>query len=205
MTEKYKKLDINTNDPYNSAISVKDACDMLRMRIPPNERPYTVMTMKKNDSLIDEWRDGLLSKFMNDSGQVSAGLLSRSWLIFLEGKEVRSVVSQIPHMTRPSNEQKEYWMELLSLPMTELYDIGKTMVSYAWNTLLNEFKIEAALKKYELVFHDENYEEWMYRANHHKLLFEKGNFPFWNQEMMDDVSKKVNTILQNQMKFQDTR
>jgi hypothetical protein len=192
-----------SNDLYDSPIHIDHAASMLKRPIPSNERPYTVSVLKKNDMLVDKWKNEVLRKIADERENVNSGFVWRSWELFTEGLEVLSIVDSLPRIHRLTPEEKEYWMSLLELPITELYDHGKMMVAYAWGCILNELKIEVALKKKELVYCDNDYEQWLHRAKTHKVLFEQGLYPFWSKEVLDDVSKKVSTILQLPVKIQN--
>jgi hypothetical protein len=74
---------------------------------------------------------------------------------------------------------------------------------YAWKVVFDEIRYRVGIEKYEKVYFDENYVEWVKRASSYPVLMRGQQLPFWTQEILSDVSAKVEVM--SKIRIQPTK
>lgn len=188
-------------DVYNVPISVTDASSMLRTKIQPNMRPYTLQVVKLNNRLVDDWEEKVLKKMADRRGTVPSGKVWPSWKLYFEGKGILEYVKIRNMIPRVTKDQLKFWTEFFHhSTLEEIHSCGVGVVSFGWDIIETELRSWNADQKWEKIFSkSEDPLEWEKMAPSHQSLLKGELFPFWNQEILKTISEKVGTILHLQI------
>jgi len=186
------------DDPANQPIDVDDAASCFRVRVPKNEKPYTIKVLELNNQKVSKWKKTMLMDIAADSGgKLPAGKVQDMWSLFEEQYEI-SKMNEIGHMLpRMSPEQLQFWISAFrDKDVEELYNMGVSNIAIAWTSLMNEVRLWFAEQKQKHIFVEgQSPKEWYNNARDHRNIAEGKKHPFWESEDIKEIGDKVMTIL----------
>lgn len=195
--------DSEVNDLFSrKPISISDAASMLRKKIAKNCPPYTAAIIKKNNEFIDEWYETVLLKIANKQGNIDSGRVWPCWIIFSEGKEIKSFKKFEDKFEKIKENEIEYWIKFFrDQPIEELCKVGRNVIDAGWQTLAKAIRFYFGEEKYKLIYsQSDNPYEWDKLANKYPQLLKGNPMPFGlDPESYKDMAQKVNTILSIQV------
>lgn len=186
---------------YLTPILVSDATSMLKKNISKNERPLTKTVQELNNEKVDTWKEKVLDNLSDENGRVPSGKIWDYWSTYDEGLEILSyhklheqgVITDFPE------EVVSFWIDAFkNLNVEELYEIGTGAVMYGWSVIDLTIKLWLTKKKYEVLYSksdDPLY--WEKHRNDYSEIVDGKQLPFWNHDILRDVTQKVGVILQN--------
>lgn len=187
-------------DAAQTPVRISDAASMLRVKIDPNERPYTQATMKFNNSLVDEWHEKVLRKICNKDAAIRSGQMWFEWQVFFTGKTITQFMKHLETglVSRPSEKSVNFWIKTFSdSSIEELVQLGSPLIGHGWKLIIDESFIRSSAEKWEKIYRlSDDPLEWRIIANNHPKLWNMDHeSPFWSQEQLENVTQKVHTIL----------
>jgi len=182
----------------NQPMPIKDAVSMFRRAVGKNEPPYTQVTVKKNNDLVDEWYRSVLVPTSDSRGTIQASRVYPSWTVFYEGKEIYKSQAFENHLPVLDSQQIDFWVDFFSKKdISELYEAGTATVSIGWQYLTAAIRQHFATEKWIRVYSlSTNPRDWERAAASEPKLFRGEPMPFGlTKETFDDISQKVNTLM----------
>jgi hypothetical protein len=191
-------------DYYNYPMKIEDAAGMLRVRIPKNEKPFTVSALQENNRLVDEWKKTVLKKMADSKGMIPSGRVWPSWLLFYEGKMIKKYtqLKDDGFIVRPPARVVDYWKVLFEKGSVEdLHKLGSATVSYGWGIIRTELERWYVEQKWDKLY-SKSPDPLFWEKNYHKHadLFNGKIFPIWGEELLKEIQEKVSAVLFNQVK-----
>lgn len=195
------------SDLANAPMPVSEICSMLRKQIGKNERPYTKVVLEKNNAKVDDCEVRLMNKIAKN-GKIPSERAWDIWKIYEEGVMITNL-KKSPYADKMpilSDESLAMWKGLIEKPLEELHDLGTDIVACAWATLMQDLRNRVMQEKWEKVYsQSEDPVDWYNLATtKHFGLFNADNpkavFVLWNEEKFKDISIKIMTMLNLQIK-----
>lgn len=196
----------NSGNEYLTPILVSDATSMLKKNISRNERPLTRTVQELNNKKIDNWKTQVLDKLSDENGRVPSGKVWDYWSTYDEGLEILSYYNlyEKGSITEFPEEVVDYWLDAFeNLEVEELYELGTGAVMYGWSVIDLTIKLWLAKKKYDVLYSksdDPLY--WEKHKNEFSDIVDGKQLPFWNHDILKDVTQKIGVILQNSVRPQ---
>jgi hypothetical protein len=186
---------ISPQDFGRSLISIRDMMAFYQKPIGENERPFTALMHKKNNDLLEVWREKILDKMVNSDGYLETELATISLQVFLAGREVESLGKDyiFSDYSKPP-----HWLEKFETAnFEELWEMGSTCLHYGLTELTKSIKLAIAGEQYDKVFSKSNDPYECYKISRkHRELFTGGWLPYeLSKERMKTVLEKVNTAM----------
>lgn len=191
-----EKIRSDITEKVGSILGLQVTPEYFRQRITPNMKPYTKEVTRLNNSMIDVWElltGGKTTKRLSIS-RIDDWML---WDLWYEGKGIQRYVEIRDMIPRPSKKQLKFWIRLLDeSTIEELHSYGMGIVSFAQKLIQSEIRMHIASQKWVKIFrHGGGIKGWAKLAGENQDLIKGKYLPFWNEEILKNVSEKVGTIL----------
>jgi len=178
-----------------SLISVQDAFAFHYRQIDKNERPYTVTVIKKNNDLLEIWKEKLLSRLADESGYLEAEIAAISLKVFLDGTEVIALSKECTFLE--FKEPSPWFARLENASLEEVWELRNVTLKYALADITKSIQMNLAGEQYDKVFcHSNDPLEWYKLSQKHRELFMGGYRAFGIEEArVKAVLDKISTVL----------
>lgn len=190
----------------NSKIRVSDAASALRTQSTSdsNIKPYLRTVIRLNNKLVDEFETEILKTRCDSDLKVPSANVWSWWQNFYEGKFVYKHMQCKKDclIKSPSEDDVEIWKKIFeNSTVEELFEFGISNVSYGWTIIQDKIKFWCAEQKWEKVYSKSNDpNDWIRIVPEYKDLFDGRDLPFWSIEQLADISEKVSSIIQCEIK-----
>jgi len=169
-----------------------------RQKITYNMRPFTKVVARLNNDLVSEWEKEVLGE-VTKREDIDKEEFAR-WSLWFEGKGVKKYEEMKDKFPLPSEEQLEFWKDLLEKSsLEELHAYGLGVVHYAHKIIQNAIRTYITDQKLEKIYQGSTFEDWEKNAEKEKDLVSGKILPFWDKDTLLKVSMKVGTILSVQV------
>jgi hypothetical protein len=178
-----------------SLISINDAFAFHYRQIDKNERPYTVTVMKKNNELLEIWREKVLSRLADESGYLEAEMAAISLKVFLDGTEVIALSKECTFSE--FNEPSPWFSRLENCSLEEVWEFRNITLKYALAEITKSIQMNLAGEQYNKVFClSDDPLEWYKLSQKHRELFMGGYQAFGlGENRVKSVLEKIGTVL----------
>lgn len=157
MTTKSQSLKLmaetGMEDMYNQPMRISDAASSLRKKIDKNERPYQHEIYSRNNTLVDEWYETVLTKLADKNGMIPAMRVADCWNYFYNGNQIAKSRKYIKYFPDVNHEKIKFWINLISKgSIAELYEVGITTILVGWDMISAGIRYHFADEAWEKVF-----------------------------------------------------
>jgi hypothetical protein len=190
---------ISSKDFGRSLISMRDAMGFFYKQINPNERPMSAIIMKKNNALLETWKDEVLARMCDKNSKLEAELACISLVVFLNGQDVLRLQK---HFEFSDYEKPSRWLQIFEeSSIEELWEYQTVCLEIGIKEVSTNIKMAIAAEQYHRVFSQSNDPyEWYTISRRHRELFNGTYYPFGlSKERIMAAFEKVNTILHNKI------
>lgn len=173
--------------------NVSDLVELLKRKVPANEKPYNAVCINANNELIDEFQKTVVG---NRKRMVVKDFFWQ-FTVFAEGREVIKALPMLTHLGRPTEENTREMVKVLNEPIEKLRARGTVIPQEYWLSIVREIKLRACVLKYERVFSkSDNPLDWFEIADKCRDLFQGKEVLVegMTEERLTDIAQKVSAI-----------
>lgn len=187
----------------DTKLTVKEIVNMYKKKPGKNTPPYEASVVEANNSMVNKWKESLLSKLVEEDGNIEWGIAKEAWNVFIEGNSVTNYIKlRDEGMVRSCNpEVLNFWLDFFqNTDIETIHTYGTGCVVYGWILVQDKLRMICADRKWEEVYSKSDDPcVWLKEAREHPDVIKGKPHPFeWSNETAYDVHQKVDILIKIQ-------
>lgn len=157
-----------------------------------NDRMLVAAVKKLNNERYERFEKEILLPRCDVNGKIKSGLASKLWIVYEDSYEVLNTIKVVDKLRTVDHDVAQFWIKEFERPIEELYTHGVNAMSSIYGLLIEYFRQQVVIEKYERVYSKgETFDEWFELADKNWMLYNGEELPF----DISKISEKAKTII----------